>query len=148
MFVRNYRDHAGGGSLCAAGLLVAPNTGPSSGTVGQMGTGLIPATPGFLLASLGAANTATAWFSSGGLPKTDWHATIFIMLGVLGFALTIVPLGMMPAAITLLVVASAFADDRISLLGALILSCALSLTAYLVFRLDLGIVLEPFRWPF
>ena len=147
MFARDYRDHAGGGPLCAAGCLVALNKAPDSGTVSQMGPGLIPATPGFLLASLGAAHTATAWFSRGGLPKIDWHATFFIMLGVVGFALTIVPFGMVPA-ITLLVVASALADDRISPLGALLLSCALSLLAHLVFRLDLGIVLEPFRWPF
>ena len=147
MFARDYRDLAGSGFLCAAGFSVALNTVPSSGTVSQMGRGSVPATPGFLLASLGAAIPATAWFRSGGLPKIDWHATIFIMLGVLGFALTIAPFGMVPA-ITLLIVASALADDRISPLGALILSSALSLIAYLVFRLGLGIVLEPFRWPF
>ena len=39
-------------------------------------------------------------------------------------------------------------QDKIGIRGALLLSVALSLIAYLIFRLGLGIVLEPFRWPF
>ena len=79
--------------------------------------------------------------------EVDWRPLFFITVGVLAFGLTVVEFGMVPA-IVLLTVGSVFADKKLGVVGAFALAAALSAIAYLIFRLGLGIVLEPFRWPF
>jgi hypothetical protein len=108
---------------------------------------MFPASLGFLLAGLGAVIALPALFRPGEMPTVDWRPMLVIMLGVLVFGLTVTRLGMVPA-IVLLTLISVFADTKLRLVGGLILSVALSLIAYLIFRVGLGIVLEPFRWPF
>lgn len=112
-----------------------------------MGPGMFPMSLGFLLAGLGALIAIPAFFRQGTLPTIDWRPVIFVMAGVLIFALTVTRLGMVPA-IILLTFAAVAADTKIGWRGAILLSIALSVIAYLIFRVGLGIVLEPFRWPF
>src|SRR5690606_27613378 len=147
MYARDYRDLLGGGLLFAAGLWVGLHSVSTFdvGEINRMGPGMFPAGLGVLLAAPGAAIALPAWFRGGPLPEIDWRATGFIMLGVLAFALTVAPFGMVPA-IFLLTVAAVMADTKIGLVGTVLLAIALAVIAYIVFRLGLGIVLEPFRW--
>jgi hypothetical protein len=149
MHTRDYRDLVGGGLLIALGLWAGFHAIANFdvGTVSRMGPGMFPASLGFLLAGLGAVIALPALFRSGEMPTVDWRPMLVIMLGVLVFALTVTRLGMVPA-IVLLTLISVFADTKLRLVGGVILSVALSLIAYLIFRVGLGIVLEPFRWPF
>jgi hypothetical protein len=149
MHTRDYRDLIGGGLLIALGLWVGLHavTTFDVGNVNRMGPGMFPAGLGFLLATLGAAIALPAFFRGGELPTVDWRPMLLISAGVLAFALIVPSFGMVPA-IVLLTIAGVYADDKIGIRGALLLSVALSLIAYLIFRVGLGIVLEPFRWPF
>jgi hypothetical protein len=149
MYARDYRDLVGGGLLIALGLWAGFHAMSNFdvGTVSRMGPGMFPASLGFLLAGLGALIALPALFRSGTTITVDWRPMIFIMIGVLAFALIVTRFGMVPA-IVVLTIASVLADSKIGVIGTIILSIALSLIAYLIFRVGLGIVLEPFRWPF
>ncbi len=149
MYARDYRDLIGGGLLVVLGLWAGFHAigNFDVGTVSRMGPGMFPASLGFLLAGLGALIALPALFRSGGPVTVDWRPLFLIMVGVLAFALTVTRFGMVPA-IVVLTIAAVLADTKIKLVGTIILAIALSILAYLIFRLGLGIVLEPFRWPF
>jgi len=72
---------------------------------------------------------------------------IFIMGGVLAFAVALPYFGLVPS-VVVLTLASACADDKLSWRSTLVLAAALSFLGWLIFILGLGIVLEPFKWPF
>jgi hypothetical protein len=149
MLDRDYRDLIGGFLLIVVGVWAGLHAASTFdlGTVNRMGPGMFPMSLGFLLAGLGALIAIPAFFRQGTLPTIDWRPAIFVMAGVLIFALTVTRLGMVPA-IILLTFAAVAADTKIGWRGAILLSIALSVIAYLIFRVGLGIVLEPFRWPF
>src|SRR5690606_13342234 len=100
------------------------------GTVSRMGPGMFPAALGFLLASLGALIAIPALFRAGPKIEIDWRPMIFVMLGVLGFALTVTRLGMVPA-VVVLTFAAVLADTKTRLIGTIVLAVALSVLAYL-----------------
>ncbi len=149
MPARDYRDIIGGVLLIMVGAWAGLHAATTFdvGTMSRMGPGMFPASLGFLLAGLGILITIPALFRSGALPAVDWRPLLFIILGVMVFALTVTRLGMVPA-IVLLTFAAVAADTKIGWKGAIVLAIVLSVIAYLIFRLGLGIVLEPFRWPF
>lgn len=146
---RDYRDIVGGGLLVVLGLGVGFYAAAKFeiGHPSRMGPGMFPTVLGFLLAGIGALIGVPAIFRSGELPTVDWRPLIFITLGTLLFSLTVTRLGMVPA-VALLTVAAVFASTKVRLLDTLILVVALSILAYVIFRLGLGIVLEAFRWRF
>jgi hypothetical protein len=149
MHSRDYRDIIGGALLIILGLWAGFHAMSTFdlGTPSRMGPGMFPASLGFLLAGLGALIALPALFRSGPRITVDWRPMIFIMLGVWAFAIIVVPFGMVPA-IVVLTIAAVLADTKIGIIGTAILAVALSVLAYLIFRVGLGIVLEPFRWPF
>lgn len=149
MHARDYRDLIGGGLLILVGLWAGLHAVMTFdvGTVSRMGPGMFPASLGFMLAGLGLIIAIPAFFRSGPDVVIDWRPLAFIVIGVLAFAITVTRFGMVPA-IVVLTIASVFADTKIRIVGALVLSLFLSALAYGIFRLGLGIVLEPFRWPF
>lgn len=149
MYARDYRDIVGGGALIAFGLWAGFHAVVNFdvGTMSRMGPGMFPAGLGFLLAFLGVLVMLPALFRPGTLPTVEWRPLIFTVIGVLAFALTVTRLGMVPA-IVLLTIAAALADTKLKPIGIVLLAAGLSLIAYVIFRIGLGIVLEPFRWPF
>jgi hypothetical protein len=149
MHSRDYRDIIGGALLIILGLWAGFHAMSTFdlGTPSRMGPGMFPASLGFLLAGLGALIALPALFRGGPRITVDWRPMIFIMLGVWAFAIIVVPFGMVPA-IVVLTIAAVLADTKIGIIGTAILAVALSVLAYLIFRVGLGIVLEPFRWPF
>lgn len=146
---RDYRDIVGGGLLIVLGLWVGfySVANYEVGQLGRMGPGMFPMVLGFLLAGIGALIGAPAMFRPGSLPDVHWRPLAFVTIGTLAFSLTVTRLGMVPA-VALLTLMSVFAGTRVRLIHTLILVAALSILAYLIFRLGLGIVLEPFRWRF
>jgi hypothetical protein len=149
MHARDYRDIIGGVLLIAAGLWAGFHASSTFdvGTLSRMGPGMFPASLGFILAGLGALIAIPAFFRSGTMPSIDWRPLVFCTIGVLIFALTVTRVGMVPA-VVMLTFAAVLADDKLGWKGSIVLAIALSLIAYLIFRVGLGIVLEPFRWPF
>lgn len=149
MYARDYRDLLGGALLIALGLWAGLHALSSFdlGTPGRMGPGMFPVILGFLLSGLGVLIAIPAAFRAGPEITVDWRPMFFIMIGVLAFAALVVPFGMIPA-VVVLTAAAVLADTKIRLLGTIVLAFGLSVLAYLIFRVGLGIVLEPFRWPF
>jgi hypothetical protein len=149
MYSRDYRDIIGGLLLIILGLWAGFHAMSTFdvGTPSRMGPGMFPASLGFLLAGLGALIALPAAFRRGTEVKVDWRPMIFIMVGVMAFAFIVVPFGMVPA-IVAVTIGAVLADNKIGVVGTVILAMALSLMAYLIFRVGLGIVLEPFRWPY
>jgi len=150
MYARDYRDLIGGGLLVALGLWAGIHSlnNFDIGTMGRMGPGMFPASLGFLLAGVGALIVVPALFRAGeGKITIDWRPMFFIMGGVLMFGLTVTTFGMIPAVI-ILTIFGVLADTKMGVLGTIVLAVGLSLLAYLIFILGLGIVLPAFRWPF
>jgi hypothetical protein len=148
MLARDYRDLLGGSLLFAVGTAVGLHAVATFdvGDINRLGPGTFPAGLGFLLSMLGAAIAVPAWFRRGTLPEIHWRPAVCVSLGVLGFALIVPSFGMVPA-IAALTVGALLADGPLGPRSTAVLTLALSALAYLVFRLGLGIALEPFRWP-
>jgi len=150
MYARDYRDIVGGGLLVALGLWAGFHSinNFDIGTVGRMGPGMFPASLGFLLAAVGALIVLPAFFRAGeGKITVDWRPMFFIMGGVLMFGLTLTTFGMIPA-VVILTIFGVLADTKMGVLGTIILAISLSILAYVIFIVGLGIVLPPFSWPF
>ena len=148
MRVRDARDIVAGGLLVLLGLWIGFHaiSNFDIGTPSRMGPGMFPASLGFLLAGLGALIAIPAFFRSGTLPEIHWRPFFFLSIGTLAFALTVTRFGMLPA-VALLTVLTVLSDNKVSALQAVLLAAGLPLLAWLIFRLGLGIALEPFRWP-
>lgn len=132
----------------SVGLLVGRDAISSfdRGDVNRMGPGMFAAGPGCPLAALGVAIAIPAGRRGGTLASIDWRAAAFITLGVLSFALMVVPFGMVPAIMSP-TIAGLLADDKIGIHGALAFGAFVSRTAYIFIRLGPRSVLEPIRWP-
>jgi len=144
----DYRDIIGGGFLIAVGggaALHSINT-LELGTVLQMGTGMVPAALGCLLALGGLAILVPALFRAGSLPKSDLRATAVVMISILVFALTIDPFGLGPASVLSTVIATR-ADSRLSAQATAILTTCLALGVVLIFKVGLGLHVKIFSWP-
>jgi hypothetical protein len=150
MSTHDYRDLVGGGLLFAIGLGFGLHAVSSMdiGDLRRLGPGSFPVVLGFLLASLGAAIAIPAWArGDNSLPSINWRALGSVSLGVLAFAFTIGPFGMVPA-IFLLTIFAVRSDGQFGPRVTLLLATVLAALAYLVFGLGLGLMLQPFRWPF
>lgn len=145
----DYRDIIAGALLIVLGLFAGfyATANYNLGTLRHMGPGMFPSWLGFMLAGLGFFVLVPALFRAGTLPKPDIRQFIAVLAGTLIFALTINVLGMVPA-IFLLTIASVLADDKLGVVGTLVLCVVLSVLAVLIFRVGLEIPLYPFIWPF
>jgi len=131
------------GSFCA---IYATNHYPI-GTVARMGPGMFPMAAGWLLAIIGTLIALPAFFRSGGLPKFEGRPFVFVLLAAIVFGLTVERLGVVPA-IFLLTGLSVLGDNKLGILGTLVLASCISAGAVLIFLVGLGIPIYPFVWPF
>jgi hypothetical protein len=139
---RDYRDVIAGGLLTAIGLLAAV-VAWFNYPVGNF-FHLV----GILLAGVGLVIFLPAWFRSGPpLPKPDYRPFFVVLLGLLVFALSINWFGLIPA-IILLTLTSVLADNKLGIIGTIVLAIALAAIAMFIFRFALGLPLEPYKWPF
>jgi putative tricarboxylic transport membrane protein len=149
MLRRDYRDLIGGSVMIVIGLWAAVQAWLDYplGSVGHMGPGMFPAGVGVLLALTGLLVFVPALFRAGpALAKPDLRAFFFVLLALVLFALTVDTFGLIPAT-AVLTVASVFADNKVGIVGTIVLTAVLATIAILVFSVGLGIPLEPFKWP-
>ena len=149
MLRRDYRDMIGGSVLIVIGLWAAVQAwfDYPLGSVSHMGPGMFPAGVGVLLALTGVLVFVPALFRAGpALAKPDYRAFFFVLLSLVLFALTVDTFGLIPAT-AVLTVAAVLADNKVGIIGTIVLTAVLSTIAILVFSVGLGIPLEPFKWP-
>ncbi len=115
------------------------------GALRRMGPGYFPAVLGILVAAFGLLILLPALFRKGELPRPAWRPMVTITVAGLAFAMMIEPLGLVPATLTLVVIA-ALAEPSPPLLRTAILAVSLSVMAVLVFAEGLGIPTPAFRW--
>ena len=148
MPTRDYRDIVGGLLLIVFGLAF---TGYSAahyalGTLRQMGPGMFPAGLGVVLALLGLLLFAGAMFRAGTVPQIRIWTPLFVLAGVVAFALSIRPLGLIPAVLAVTIISS-FAELKIRPVSLGLLCLSLSLIAWVTFGLGLNLPIPMFRWP-
>ena len=150
MLNRDYRDVVAGGVLVACGLFVgvyAEQNYPL-GTLRHIGPGMFPTILGYVLAGLGAIVLFAALFRAGpGIAMPAYRPLFAVLGGLLAFALTIEPFGLVPA-IFLLIGIGSLAENRFRPLGIVIFAAAMSLFVVLVFQIGLQLPIDSFKWPF
>ncbi|WP_185961203.1 tripartite tricarboxylate transporter TctB family protein [Telmatospirillum sp. J64-1] len=143
----NLPDLLGGLAIIAIGLYVIwEASGYSIGSLRRMGAGFFPLVLGVLACALGLAillfEGRRPRASSAGLPL---KGLVAVSAGVLGFALTVDRLGVVPATF-LLVLLSSLAETTFRPVSALLTAAVLSAIAVLVFLMGLGMPLQAFWW--
>lgn len=144
--------------IAAGGLFLWFGRGLTFGRVANIGPGFFPAMLAIgliLLAGFGA--TVEALRLRGGralqdddggewpLP-VDWISLAAIPAAILSFALTVRPLGLMPAVILCFLIAS-LADGQSRWRLVVPLSLLAAVVCWLVFVVGLSLPLRPWRWP-
>lgn len=148
---RDVRDIVAGAVLTAVGLFgfVYALLTMQPGTLARMGPGLFPASLGLVLAFLGAVTFVSACLRRGqfAFPEVRIRPFLAILVGVVGFAVTVDRLGIVPAVFILTFVAR-LAEERFEFVRPLVLASFLSVIAVLIFIFGLKLPLRVFLWPF
>lgn len=149
MYRIDYVDIVGGALLVLFGAAVTyvSVTYYPLGTPKRMGPGMFPAGLGVVLAGLGLLLALQALRRPGVKPDIRVFSPLFILGGIAAFAAIIVPFGLVPAIIAILVISS-LADLKIRPVSLAISCLGLSLFAPFVFVFLLGLPMPLFRWPF
>ncbi|WP_319824848.1 tripartite tricarboxylate transporter TctB family protein [Thalassovita sp.] len=142
------RDLAGGALLALIGLGAALQAQASLqiGTPANMGPGFFPVALGLCLALCGVGIVVTGVLRSipaEDTPRINPRAIGLVTLSVALFALTVRPLGLIPAAF-LLVMTAGFADPRSRWTTLALLAGGLALLSWLVFIVALRMPLQAF----
>lgn len=145
----DHRDILGGALLMAGGSFVAFHAWNTlaMGTIRRMGPGMFPFWIGVLMVLIGAAILAGGFMRSGRIPPVAWRSTAAVLGAFACFALLVTPFGLVPAIVGLVAVSS-LGDPSLRPLAIALLSIILSLLAWGIFRLGLGLPLTMLRWPF
>lgn len=145
----DHRDIIGGALLAMfGGFLVWHAAGTLDfGTVRRMGPGMFPMSIGIVLIGFGGAILATGFFRSGKVPNVEWRSAAAVLGSICFFAAAIVPLGLIPAIVGLIVISS-LAEQQRRPYTVIAMSIILPLSAYLIFRIGLGLPLTMLRNPF
>lgn len=148
MLAKDYRDIAGGIALILVGTFAAVYALRflRVGTISQMGPGMFPAALGVILVIFGVAILVPALFRSGESLHVNTRSFVVVSASILAFALIVRPFGLIPAVVVMTLIASR-ANDKLSLIGALILAACLSAVATLIFWMGLGLPLDAVNWP-
>lgn len=149
MFRFDYMDALAGALLVLLGIAVTwiSVANYPLGTASRMGPGMFPAGLGVVLAFLGVILALQSLRRPGPKPDIRVFSPFFVLGGIAAFAALIVPFGLIPAIVAIIVISS-LADLRIRPFS-LILSCiGLSLLAPFVFVFLLGLQIPLLRWPF
>jgi len=146
---RDYRDLIAGGLLIVLGVVSAQYSAANYnlGEIARMGPGMFPTALGYILAGLGVLIALPAWFRRGTLPIPEFKPMFLVLAAVLSFAMLIEFVGMIPTVYVVTGLA-VLADNKMGLRGTLILGSLLAVSTWLIFRVGLGIQMQPFVWPF
>lgn len=117
------------------------------GTARRMGPGYFPAMLAIIIIVLGLVILLPAFLRQGELPRPAWRPFLAVLASVAAFALTMRPLGLIPAVVATVLV-SAVADRNSRPLAAIVLAAALALASWVIFVFALGLPLTVFRAPF
>lgn len=149
MLARDYKDIVGGALLVIFGVAFVWHAAAHNeiGTLGRMGPGMFPMMLGGVLAAFGTTIAIQGCLRQGSLPQIRTLTPLFILGGIAAFALLIRPFGLIPAIIGATVISS-MAELKFRPASLAVLSLALSVIAWLTFRVGLGLPLAMFRWPF
>lgn len=141
----NVKDIAGGLLLAVLGSYVLYSSfGFGIGTATRMGAGYLPMVLGLALLVIGLLVALPALRVPASLPRLAWRPFLCVIGGMVGFYLTVGWFGLVPA-IWALVGISTLADREITAVGVLGLMAAVSVAAWLVFIVALGLPLPAFR---
>jgi Tripartite tricarboxylate transporter TctB family. len=148
MLSRDYRDIVGGGLLLLFGIWAAWYSASEYdlGSFRRMGPGMFPFLLGIVLSVLGLLMALPAFFRPGAKVQVRLLVPAVIILSVLSFAVLIGPFGLIPAVVGVTVI-SALGEERFRPLAILMLCAVLSLIAWLIFRVGLGLTLSMVDWP-
>lgn len=117
------------------------------GTVVRMGPGFVPVSLGVVAIILGLAIIAAAFRRAGALPRIDWRQTLCVLLSVPVFALLLDRVGLIPAGFVAVLISSA-ALPVTRPLSNVAIAAVISLSAWAVFVLVLGMPISAIRNPF
>lgn len=150
MYRIDYTDLVGGALLMLVGIGVAYVSIQHYplGTLQRMGPGMFPAILGCVLAGLGSILALQALRRQGARPDIRVYAPLFVLAGVASFALLIIPFGLLPAIVCVVVISSLAELRQIRPVNVALLCLALCLIAPLVFVVGLGLPISLIRWPF
>jgi len=142
-------DTLGSIVLLAIGIFVTSYTLThySLGRLNNMGPGMVPMLLGGILVGLGAALLLLGLLRGGERIYADHRTALFVLSGVILFALSIERAGMVPA-IVLLIVTSTLPDRKFTFSGRLVLAAGVSVVTVLIFKLGLGMPYAIVKWPF
>ncbi len=107
--LRDSKNLVSAGVAIALGLAIATHSALNYplGTVTQMGPGFLPTVIGVLIALLGLVlGIATVIAPEAGSIEVDWRPLLFVSAALVVFGLTLEPLGLVPAIVLLVAVAS------------------------------------------
>ncbi|TVR06977.1 MAG: tripartite tricarboxylate transporter TctB family protein [Salinarimonadaceae bacterium] len=141
-------DLIGGIAAIAVGAFVLlETTGYVMGTVRRMGPGYFPTALAILMMVFGTGVILAARRSGedGPIPRPAYRGIIFVMGGILAFALLIDRLGLAPAIVAAVLVSS-MADERPNFLAIALLAVALAGLCVVLFISLLGLNMAAFRW--
>lgn len=114
------------------------------GTAFRMGPGYVPLLLAGLLIVLGLVIAGQGFFA-GEAPfgVVPWRGLFFILISSILFGLFVRPLGLVPA-MALVAFVSSFASRRMTVMGAVLVTIALTVFCTLVFKIGLGLPIAPF----
>ena len=139
------RDIAGGLAIVAGGLASAWRSSQYEiGTMTQMGPGYFPLALSVIFALLGACIAVPALFRAGTGIAPDWKNLFFVLAAMIVFALSIQRLGIFIATVAAIAVVGL--AGRITFPGSIALGIALSVLAWLIFILGLGMTIPAWPW--
>lgn len=149
MLSRDYRDMTAGAALMLGGaaVVIYAMLNLELGTLRQMGPGMFPFGLGWIMAGLGLILLLQSFFRTGVMPEIRIYVPVVVVASVIAFGLLVRPFGLIPAVIAATVI-STLAERRFRPLSTVVLSAALCLISWLVFKVALGLPVFMLRWPF
>lgn len=138
-----------GGLIALFGLVYSIHTVSEFdlGTFRRIGPGMFPLGLGIAMTALGLGIAILAPDADHEPPEFAWKPLLLVLCGVASFALAISYLGLFPAVILCVFVAS-LAERPFRPIGATCVAAALCLASWLIFKLALGLTIPLARWPF
>ncbi len=142
-------ERAGAAILFAGGLLLSwQGLQLSLGSLANFGPGLFPFVIGVVLAGLAGGlllRPPEAPASREPREAVAWRSIVAVSAGMIAFALLILPLGLVPATVSL-VVLSSLGERGPNLLVSLASAAVLSLVGVAIFIWGLGLPLHAIKW--
>lgn len=143
---RDWTDLLGGGAMVALGLAVAAYSAAhyDTGTLRRIGPGFLPLGLGVMLAIFGAIIALPAWSRPGQAVAVAWREALCVLASILIFGLGMARLGLVPATMLAVLVASVPAPQD-GIAWRVVLAAVVSLLTWLVFSVGLRLSIPV--WP-